>query len=98
MIAGRSYALQPPSTGVCRVPHVSLTDRPCLWSCMDQETAVFELELASIPRLRRVQKQRAQFFKVRARSVIERMPSLAHGACTRAHTGLASGRQVRPCT
>ena len=63
----RSHALQPPSTGVCCVPHVSLTDRPCVWSCMDQETAVFELELASIPRLRRVQKQRAQFFKVRAR-------------------------------
>ena len=75
---------------VCRLPHVSLTDRPRAWSCADHEAAVFELELASTSHSRRVQKERPQSIKVRARSATERMPSLAHGACTRAHTCLAA--------
>ena len=75
-------------------PHVSLTYRPRACLCATQYTTVYGPTLASLPTLRRMQKERAQSFKVCPRAEIERMPSLTHG---HEHTPIQASQTDREC-
>jgi hypothetical protein len=75
-------------------PHVSLDNRPRACSCVAQDTTVYRPMLVSLPTLRCLQKERAQYFKVCSRAKIERMPSLS---TVHEHTPIEASQTDREC-